>query len=93
MKINPATITVSGFSAGSYMSHQLHLIFSRTIQGAGCIAGGPYGVGNIWGITQSTEELVDKAFRELDRNARNGQQLVDDPKNLHGKNVFVAVHS
>lgn len=41
---NPDTITVSGFSAGSFMAMQMHVIYSDTIKGAGLVGGGPFGV-------------------------------------------------
>lgn len=34
--------TVSGFSSGGFFAHQMHVIFSSYIQGAGIVAGGPY---------------------------------------------------
>ena len=52
---NPDTVTISGFSSGSYMSTHLHVIFSDTIKGAGMMAGGPYHVGRIWNVTDSAE--------------------------------------
>ena len=42
--IDPATITMSGFSSGSYMSANMHVVFSDLIKGVGLIAGGPYGL-------------------------------------------------
>ena len=36
------SITVSGFSAGCYMSHRLSIIYSETIKGAGMFACWPY---------------------------------------------------
>lgn len=36
-------VTVSGLSSGAFFAHQLHIAFSRVIDGAGLIAGGPYG--------------------------------------------------
>lgn len=35
--------TVSGLSSGAYMAGQMHLAFSRSIAGAGLVAGGPWG--------------------------------------------------
>ena len=36
-------VTFSGFSSGSWMSHQLHIVYSDTIKGVGLYEGGPYG--------------------------------------------------
>jgi len=42
--------TVSGISAGGYMAVQFHVAHSRTVQGAGVLAAGPYycAQGNAW---------------------------------------------
>jgi hypothetical protein len=40
------------------MATHLHVIFSDTIKGAGMMAGGPYGDGRIWNVTESAEELA-----------------------------------
>lgn len=36
-------ITVSGLSSGGYFAHQLHVAYSQLVEGAGIVAGGPYG--------------------------------------------------
>jgi Esterase PHB depolymerase len=36
-------ITVSGLSSGAFFAHQFHVAYSRLVNGAGIIAGGPYG--------------------------------------------------
>jgi poly(3-hydroxybutyrate) depolymerase len=36
-------VTVSGLSSGGYFAHQFHLAFSSLVNGAGIVAGGPYG--------------------------------------------------
>jgi poly(3-hydroxybutyrate) depolymerase len=43
-------ITVSGVSSGAFMAVQLHVAHSRTVRGAGAIAGGPYDCaqGSLW---------------------------------------------
>ena len=42
MGVNPDTITVHGFSGGSYMAHAMHTIYSETIAGSGVKCGGPW---------------------------------------------------
>ena len=39
---NPDSTIVAGFSAGSYMAHNLHVVYSDTFKGAGLVAGGSY---------------------------------------------------
>ncbi len=36
-------ITVSGLSSGAFFAHQFHIAYSSLVNGAGLIAGGPYG--------------------------------------------------
>jgi len=40
--IDPASVTVSGASAGGYMAGQFHVAYSGLVQGAAIIAAGPY---------------------------------------------------
>ena len=40
--VDPETIVVGGFGNGASMAHQLHIIFSNTIKGAGLISGGAF---------------------------------------------------
>ncbi len=42
MQLDPTGTTVSGLSSGAYMAVQLHIANSRSIIGAGVVAGGPY---------------------------------------------------
>lgn len=42
LKLDPKQTTVSGLSSGAFMAVQLQVINSKTISGAGVIAGGPY---------------------------------------------------
>ena len=42
LPLDPATVTVSGISAGGYMAVQFHVAHSALVQGAGIIAAGPY---------------------------------------------------
>ena len=36
------TLTLSGFSSGSFISHQLHIVYSEMVKGVGLHEGGPY---------------------------------------------------
>jgi len=60
LSLEPASVTVSGLSSGGFFAHQFHVAFSRTVSGAGILAGGPYGC----------VEVIDNPFwpfRKLDR--------------------------
>jgi len=39
--INPDTITMSGFSAGAFLTHKMHIVLSNTIKGVYINQGGP----------------------------------------------------
>ena len=39
---DPDSVIIGGFSSGSYMSHQMHVVHSETIKGAGLMNGGAY---------------------------------------------------
>ena len=42
LPLDPATVTVSGISAGGYMAVQFHVAHSALVRGAGIVAAGPY---------------------------------------------------
>jgi hypothetical protein len=42
--------TVSGFSSGGYMAHQLHVAYSDFFEGVGIAAGGPFACSSIAGF-------------------------------------------
>jgi poly(3-hydroxybutyrate) depolymerase len=42
LDLDPETVTVSGLSSGGWMAHQLHVVHSASIAGAGILAAGPY---------------------------------------------------
>ncbi|NJD31246.1 MAG: poly(3-hydroxybutyrate) depolymerase [Gammaproteobacteria bacterium] len=42
LPIDPASVTVSGLSAGANMAVQFHVAYSALVQGAGLVAGAPY---------------------------------------------------
>lgn len=41
--LDRGAITVSGLSSGGFFAHQFHVAFSSLVNGAGIVAGGPYG--------------------------------------------------
>ncbi len=43
LRLDPASVTVSGLSSGGFFAHQFHVAFSGTVTGAAILAGGPYG--------------------------------------------------
>ena len=70
-------MTISGFSAGAYMSHQMHVIYSKFFKGAGLIAGGPYMVAEDSDIFQvdpkeKPTDIAEESIRKLDRKHKHG---------------------
>jgi poly(3-hydroxybutyrate) depolymerase len=62
LRLDPASVTVSGLSSGGFFAHQFHVASSGTVVGAGILAGGPYGC----------VEVIENPFRpsrKLDRAA------------------------
>jgi poly(3-hydroxybutyrate) depolymerase len=60
LRLDPASVTVSGLSSGGFFAHQFHVAFSRSVAGTAILAGGPYGC----------VEVIDNPvwpFRKMDR--------------------------
>ena len=53
------------------MSNQMHVIYSKTIKGAGMVAGGPYFNGKIYNETRTAEQLAENSLNGIDRFERN----------------------
>ena len=52
------SVTMSGYSGGSFMSANLHTIYSDTIKGVGLICGGPYSDnGRQFGVNRAIEAV------------------------------------
>ena len=88
MGLDPNTIIASGFSSGSYMSMQMHVIYSETIKGVGLHQGGPYasrfeGAGG----TELRPELLGELFDYAYNNEVEG--LIDPLDNLNGSPVYI----
>jgi poly(3-hydroxybutyrate) depolymerase len=43
LRLDPASVTVSGLSSGGFFAHQFHIAYSDRVSGAAILAGGPYG--------------------------------------------------
>ena len=41
--LDRSAVTVSGLSSGGFFAHQFHVAYSKLVNGAGIMAGGPYG--------------------------------------------------
>ena len=85
---NPHTVTISGFSGGAFMATHMHVIYSKTIKGAGIIAGGPFGVPTTLPVDPSILSPV-----LLEQSSNMAQKLEEEGKidalsNLKGSAVW-----
>jgi len=70
------SVTISGFSGGSFTATNMHTIFSSSIKGVGLIAGGPYTIYN-------AADGISKA------NEMNSQGKINPLTNLNGQPVYI----
>jgi hypothetical protein len=91
--IDPERISVSGISAGAYMAGQMHVAMSSAIEGAGLIAGGPYGCAQnslqtaLENCTREGSVDLDALRVTLEGAASEGS--IDDIVNLDGSPVWL----
>lgn len=83
--VDPRQTTVSGVSSGGFMAVQLHLAYSSLIQGAGVLAGGPYGcaqgsLARASRVCLGGQADSDSAIGRTEAAFANG--AIDDPANL-----------
>ena len=89
MNANPDTITVSGMSAGCYMSELLTFIHSDTIKGSALFQCFPYGIyyyDEYWD-TETAESLKNLAVPRIDAAVAAGE--IDDTANLPNRSIYI----
>ena len=84
------TVTFAGFSSGSYMAHQMHIVYSDMIKGVGLHAGGPFG--QLFTELQDDGSIIDPHTAK--RWEKYPEMLetygdIDPQKNLKGDPVFI----
>ena len=107
LEANPNSLSISGFSAGAFMTNQMHVAFSDTFKGAGMVAGGPYEVilstfgphenkyDYLWFRQQITS--LDAPPQQLSNIAQEKlyfkylMNQIDDPVHLKHAPVFVGI--
>jgi predicted esterase len=97
MGADPNTITVYGFSCGSYMATNLNVVFSDTFKGAGLISGGPYMAEKYYpfgGLStplneydRNAETLAPKIIADAIENNADG--LIDPLSNLSNMPIYI----
>lgn len=91
--------TISGFSSGAYMTHQMHIIYSDFFHGAGVMAGGPFACASMagFGINDTAicsgdgDDAYDISTELLVNNAKEMQAkgLIADLDNLKNTKIWV----
>ena len=88
------TVTVSGFSAGCYMSHKLSIIYSETIKGAGLFSCWPYAGVYDGQDERSEKQMARQSWMEIEnawmKHAIYGnQQMIDNPVNIADQAIYI----
>jgi len=81
------SVTVSGFSSGSSIAMLMHVIYSDSIQGAGLIAGTPYGFGV--GTDEFPNIADDSSIYIETAKDKASKSLIDPTSNLASKPVYI----
>ena len=94
--VNPDTVTVSGISAGAFMSVQLLVAYSASIHGAAIVAGGPYdcyqGNYNDLSLAECAEGIgiANDASKFVSyTNAQASMNTIDPVSNIAGKPIYM----
>lgn len=91
--IDPASLTVSGISAGGFFAAQFHIAYSSLVRGAGVVAGGPFycaqgQLTNALTNCMSTGSINDGALQSY-LSSQESQGAVDPLANLRDDSVVL----
>ena len=86
-RVDPNSVTVSGFSGGGFFASHLHVIYSNVIKGAGIISGGPFGYFMERQMMEATKVKVDNIIPHCFR--LRAASKIDPLNNLQNSKVFV----
>lgn len=95
VNIDMGEISVSGISSGAFFAMQMHVSYSKTINGAGMIAGGPYWCAEDWGVARaltacmSTPSLISPPYLEGIISATALSGFADSTDNLATARVWL----
>ena len=77
------TTIIAGFSAGSFMATNLHVVYSDIFKGAGLVAGGPYMANKHYPLSGLYTPFL---YTEPDSEFLTSKVVIDAIKNdIHGK--------
>ena len=87
-------VTISGFSMGAFLATNIATIYSSHFTGVGVIAGGAYGLSDIWdfenrnmddtALAHKVQKIVNESFQKHE---------IDDPKYLKKHRVYCQVNT
>ncbi|KAG2392922.1 hypothetical protein C9374_009499 [Naegleria lovaniensis] len=94
LNIAKQSFGVSGLSAGAFMAVQFQVAFSKSIVGAGVVAGGPFfcSMGNVLiALNQCMRipELIDLALMNDIIQGMSMENLIDDTSNLRNHRMYL----
>ena len=83
------SITMSGYSSGSYMANTMHMIYSEKVKGVAMACGGPYGFG--WVGSYESPDIPDDQLEKSEQLVSHNEQagLIDSTENLKGSPVYI----
>ena len=80
-------VTMSGFSAGCFMAHQMSIIYPDEIKGAVLASCWPYGDQATLQELETATELKDASVGVITQNFNNG--LIGDPSNIANQHIYI----
>jgi hypothetical protein len=94
LNIDPSSVTMSGVSAGAYMSVQMEVAYSKTVVGAGVIAGGIYGCAQGDANRAQNECMRTPSSLNVNDYVSKAQTFasqgkIDDLQNLQNSKVYI----
>lgn len=92
--IDPQGITISGVSSGAYMAVQMHVAFSKTISGAGSVAGGIFWCSQGDSQRAQTEcmgrpQTINPETQIAEARRLEKAGAIDPLSNLHNEKVYI----
>jgi len=85
-------VTISGFSAGGSFAHNLSVIHSKTIKGAGILHGGPYIDKSLYEGNLSLVDLPKEKIAKIavdNAKTNSNAEKIDDVSNLANNAAYI----
>ena len=89
--IDPARISVSGFSAGGFFAMQLGIAYSSTFRGVGIFAGGPYDCARHAYVIGCISNSLPDISGSIANMRSWSEKRIDSVNNISGQRVYIFV--